>query len=37
MDKSGRTYVFPVNADKSWINLDEVVHRNHYIFDEKVL
>jgi hypothetical protein len=46
LDKSGRAYVFPVNADKSWINLDEVVrvlsppscdNRNHYIFDEKVL
>ena len=44
LGKSGRVYVFPVNVDKSWINLHEVVHvlsqpscdnRNHCIFNEK--
>ena len=46
LDKSERAYVFPVNADKSWINLDEFVrvlsqpscyNRNHYIFNLKLL
>ena len=43
LDKSGIAYVFPVNADKSLINLDEVLfppscdNWNHYNFDEKVL
>lgn len=45
LDQSGKAYVFPVNADKSWINLDEVVrvlppptcdNCNHYLFDDKV-